>query len=290
MRTLPLTLVCAALLGLSNTAILKPRAKMSQRFGEWLPPLRKAGMNRECPASATSSPKTLFGPPSPWRGGSRWSPSLRRFHPDHCCKQAFALTTWSLCADVFGSVPGGSEVGVRSNSNFMLEALQAVAVGRHRSRQDFDRDRAFEPCVTGAIHFAHAPGTQRRLNFIRAEFGAGGEGHPRAIISLRCARIGLRIDSEWILAYSENCSEISAQARGNRRASETSLIRAGAAHSNCLQKLASCCFRSATSLRSAWTSSSKCASRWLSVGLLAIAGEGALASLTSSMSPENRCM
>ena len=43
--------------------------------------------------------------------------------------------------------------------------------------QDFDGDRAIQACVTGFVDFPHAPSAEGGLDFVRAERGAGLEGH-----------------------------------------------------------------------------------------------------------------
>ncbi len=48
--------------------------------------------------------------------------------------------------------------------------------------QNFNGYIAPEPRFPGAIHFAHAARTERRLNFIRPESCARGEGHPHGIM------------------------------------------------------------------------------------------------------------
>jgi hypothetical protein len=55
---------------------------------------------------------------------------------------------------------------------FLLKAPQPLAVSGERLGQNFHRDIAPQPGVAGAIHFAHAARTQRRLDFVRAEFRA----------------------------------------------------------------------------------------------------------------------
>jgi len=63
------------------------------------------------------------------------------------------------------------------DAGFVLKAEQAVGVARNRRRQDFDGDRAIEPGIASAVDFAHAPGTDRRLNFISSKPGARGQRH-----------------------------------------------------------------------------------------------------------------
>jgi hypothetical protein len=44
--------------------------------------------------------------------------------------------------------------------------------------EDFDRNYAIQTRVPSTVHFAHATGTDSRLNLIGAEFRARGERHP----------------------------------------------------------------------------------------------------------------
>ena len=59
---------------------------------------------------------------------------------------------------------------------FARESGHAFGVGRECLRQNFDRHRALEPRIAGAIHLTHAARAEGGENFIRAESGAGGEG------------------------------------------------------------------------------------------------------------------
>lgn len=56
-------------------------------------------------------------------------------------------------------------------ARFLLEAPRPVGIARKRLRQNFDGHRAVEARVAGTIHLSHAACAQRRLNFIRPEFG-----------------------------------------------------------------------------------------------------------------------
>ena len=52
--------------------------------------------------------------------------------------------------------------------------------------ENFDGNDAVEASVVGAVDLAHASGAERGLNFVRAEFCAGGQRHGvRAIIAWR---------------------------------------------------------------------------------------------------------
>ncbi len=50
-----------------------------------------------------------------------------------------------------------------------VKAAEALGIARHRHRQQLDRHQTIEPGVAGAIHLAHAAGTDLRLDEIAAE-------------------------------------------------------------------------------------------------------------------------
>ena len=60
---------------------------------------------------------------------------------------------------------------------FALEPRRAVGVECPRLRQDFDRHLAPELRVPRAVHFAHAAGTERGLDLVRAEASAADKTH-----------------------------------------------------------------------------------------------------------------
>jgi hypothetical protein len=68
----------------------------------------------------------------------------------------------------------------RNGAGLAIETLPGVWIVRKMTRQDFDRDRAIEASVLRAVYLAHTARSERRLNFIRPEFGARGECHPWA--------------------------------------------------------------------------------------------------------------
>lgn len=65
----------------------------------------------------------------------------------------------------------------RNRSRFAFKTCSQFGIGREMFRQNLDCDHALQASVAGAIHFTHAAGTERRLDFIGAEFGAHGEAH-----------------------------------------------------------------------------------------------------------------
>jgi hypothetical protein len=72
----------------------------------------------------------------------------------------------------------------RQGSRLALEAHQAIRVAGKRFRQDLERHLAPEFGVAGAIHLAHAAFAQLGEDVVRAETGAGGEGHAGALYAL----------------------------------------------------------------------------------------------------------
>src|SRR5580704_16329438 len=65
----------------------------------------------------------------------------------------------------------------RNRFCFALHALFQFWRRREMRGQNFDRDRAIEASVAGAINFSHAARTEKRLNFVWTEFCARGERH-----------------------------------------------------------------------------------------------------------------
>jgi len=55
---------------------------------------------------------------------------------------------------------------------FLRETLMQLWVRGEMSGQNFNRYRALQPCIEGAIHFAHAARPEQRLDFVRPEFCA----------------------------------------------------------------------------------------------------------------------
>ena len=63
-----------------------------------------------------------------------------------------------------------------------IEALFRLARLAQMRRQNFDRDRAPQPRIARAIHFAHAAGAQRRFYLVRSIFRSGGGWHAWALL------------------------------------------------------------------------------------------------------------
>jgi hypothetical protein len=60
----------------------------------------------------------------------------------------------------------------RDGASFALEALLGLRIFRKMRREYLDGYGAVKARVAGAIHFAHAAGTERRLNFVRTKLRA----------------------------------------------------------------------------------------------------------------------
>ena len=57
----------------------------------------------------------------------------------------------------------------RGRAGFLLEAVEAIDVGRERRGQHLDRDVASEPRIARAIDLAHAARAEGGHDFVRAE-------------------------------------------------------------------------------------------------------------------------
>jgi len=83
----------------------------------------------------------------------------------------------------------------RDGPGFALEALTELGIGCERFGQDLDGDGAIQPRVARPIDLSHSAGANGRLDLVRAEAGAGGQGHGQifryaggAILSVRPER------------------------------------------------------------------------------------------------------
>ena len=65
----------------------------------------------------------------------------------------------------------------RDGARFSLEALAFLGVAGELAGQDLDSYRSVQARVLGAIHFAHAPSTERGDNLVRPELLTWSEGH-----------------------------------------------------------------------------------------------------------------
>ena len=64
----------------------------------------------------------------------------------------------------------------RQRLRFTLESREPLGVVGEGVGQDLERDVALQPGVGRAIDLAHAPGTERGDDLIKADAGAGCEG------------------------------------------------------------------------------------------------------------------
>jgi hypothetical protein len=81
------------------------------------------------------------------------------------------------------NVGNGKNVRViqrRHGPRFSLKSPQALCIPGQGLGQDLDRHLTPQPRITRAIHFAHPARAQGRLNIVRTDLGARGEGHARA--------------------------------------------------------------------------------------------------------------
>ena len=81
-----------------------------------------------------------------------------------------------LVADVVERANVGM-VQRRNGSSLAVKALPGFRILRKMRRKNLDGDGAVEASVERAIDLAHAARAQRRLNFVRTEFRARGQGH-----------------------------------------------------------------------------------------------------------------
>ena len=82
--------------------------------------------------------------------------------------------------DVEADVVVSADVRVIASCNgegFAMEAVAQIFPLCDVIGKDFDGDGAVETGVASFVDFAHAAGTDRGEDFVRAEFVAGGEGH-----------------------------------------------------------------------------------------------------------------
>ena len=65
----------------------------------------------------------------------------------------------------------------RDRVRLPLETRERVGVLRQRFGEHLDRNVALQLRIPRLVDLAHAPGTERREDFVGAETGAGGESH-----------------------------------------------------------------------------------------------------------------
>jgi hypothetical protein len=71
----------------------------------------------------------------------------------------------------------------RRGPRLALESFAVLRSGGGLGRQDLNGNRAIEPGITRAIHFAHAAGAQRSRYFIGSETRAGRKGNSTGIVT-----------------------------------------------------------------------------------------------------------
>src|SRR6266850_6118072 len=69
----------------------------------------------------------------------------------------------------------------REQMGLALEAREPLRIGGKQLGQDLDGDVAPELRVARTIHFAHAARAESGQDFVRAEEGAGCQGHQRVV-------------------------------------------------------------------------------------------------------------
>jgi len=79
-------------------------------------------------------------------------------------------------------IVNGDHVGMiqrRDRAGLLLESPHALAILRERLGQNLEGHVAPEPCITGAVDFAHPAGADRGDDLIRSQTRARGERHDR---------------------------------------------------------------------------------------------------------------
>src|SRR5262245_45417055 len=77
-------------------------------------------------------------------------------------------------------------------TRFWFKARQPIRIAANCCRKTLQRDLTAQPCVAGAIHFAHAAGAKRRENLVRADTSAGRKGHAEFSGELDALIVGCR--------------------------------------------------------------------------------------------------
>jgi hypothetical protein len=65
----------------------------------------------------------------------------------------------------------------------LLEPANPLGVGGKGLWKHLDSDITLEPCIARLPHFAHAPGTEMRRDFIGTDAGAGADRHSSHYLS-----------------------------------------------------------------------------------------------------------
>jgi hypothetical protein len=76
-------------------------------------------------------------------------------------------------------------------ARLLLEARNAIGIGRRDFRQDFDRDVTVQSAVAGPIDFAHPPRTKEARDLVWTELRPGSDRHLIGIlIAVEAANAG----------------------------------------------------------------------------------------------------
>ena len=68
-------------------------------------------------------------------------------------------------------------IELQDAADFAAEAIAKLRVSRESVGEDLEGDDAIQPRVAGFVDLAHATGTERGEDFVRAETTAGSECH-----------------------------------------------------------------------------------------------------------------
>ena len=102
-----------------------------------------------------------------------------------------SIASTSRPVDLLGAVDG-DDVGVGERGDglrFATEALAPAFVGREFIGNDLQREKSIEPRISRLVHLAHASGADEAQDIVRAEPGAGGEGHEREYSVRLCCQL-----------------------------------------------------------------------------------------------------
>src|SRR5215467_11694358 len=80
-----------------------------------------------------------------------------------------------------------------NGASLALEPFPQFRALRQMFGENLDGDVPVEACIAGTIHFAHSARAERRLNFVRPESCARGEGH-RSVIIIPFGKLDSRIE------------------------------------------------------------------------------------------------
>src|SRR5262245_33047601 len=106
-------------------------------------------------------------------------------------------------------------IELRDRPRFAVEAFAEERIGCERLRKNLDGDDAVQAGIAGAIHLAHAAGSQCGLDLVRAEPAACGQRHSRSGFYSHYNQIGSSMtsagrlsDEELLAIYDERYVDI----------------------------------------------------------------------------------